>query len=220
MDLPKTSQKVELRVLYGPYAGAYSTYAEGVEENSITVGHPMLGGTLIPMQPGDMVRLEYSVAGSARVAFPTRIQALENLGSPCVRLSMPEKGAVERYQQRDFVRLETNLPVTYRVIHAPDEDRTVRPDASIHSYTRDISGSGAQVMCSEPYLPGTQLDLRLDVAGTMIHVMAEVIRQTQQISPREHWMALRFLGLSERDRDQIIRYIFNEQLSRRRRGLL
>lgn len=218
MDLPKINQKVELKVLAGPFAAAYSTYIDDMEADEISVARPMVGGEPVPLAGGDSVRLEYAVAGAARVAFVTRVAALEHRGVPVVVLAMPEPARVERYQQRDFVRLEATLNLMYYVTHFPDG--SPRPTGLIQSRTRDISGNGAQILCPEPYPLGTRLDIHLEVDGRTLHVVGEVIRAVKELGPKEYWLGVRFMGLEERDRDTIIRYIFNEQRERRRRGLL
>lgn len=218
MELPNINQKIEFRVLHGPFAAAYSTYVEDAGQHGITVVHPSVGGRPVPLTPGDGVRLEYAVKGLARLAFPTRITALEPGAVPLITLALPEKEEVERFQQRDFVRLDAQLSLLYYVINAPDG--AARPGGVFRSHTRDISGNGAQILCPEPFPPGTQLDIHLEVHDRVVHAVGEVIRLVQQVSPRENWMGVRFVGLDERDRDLIIRYIFSEQRDRRRRGLL
>jgi c-di-GMP-binding flagellar brake protein YcgR len=218
VELPEVNQKVELRVLNGPFAAAYSTYVDEAGHKGIKVVHPAVGGKPIPLAPGDAVRLEYAVPGMARVSFLTRVTALEAENVPIVIVALPDKEKVERFQQRDFVRLEAELKLLYYVVSTPEA--TPRPGGVFRSHTRDISGNGAQILCPESYPPGTQLDIHLELGDRVIHAVGEVIRKVQQLSPREFWMGIRFVGLDERDRDVIIRYIFSEQRERRRRGLL
>lgn len=218
MELPNINQKLEFKVLHGPFAAAYSTYVEDAGQHGITVVHPAVGGKPVPLAVGETVRLEYAVKGLARLSFPARVVAVEESSVPLVTLSLPEKNEVERYQQRDFVRLDATLNLLYYVVSTPDN--AARPGGVFRSHTRDISGNGAQILCPEPFPPGTQLDIHLEVNGRVIHAVGEVIRQVAQLSPREYWMGIRFVGLDERDRDLIIRYIFSEQRDRRRRGLL
>lgn len=218
MELPDINQKVELRVLNGPFASAYSTYVEAAGREGITVVHPAVGGKLIPLAPGDAVRLEYAIRGMARLSFLTRVTQLEGGDVALVSLALPDKEKVERFQQRDFVRLDAELKLLYYIISTPEA--TPRPGGVFRSHTRDISGNGAQILCPEPYPSGTQLDIHLEVGDRVVHAVGEVIRQVHQLSAREFWMGIRFVGLDERDRDVIIRYIFSEQRDRRRRGLL
>lgn len=218
MELPNINQKIEFKLLHGPYAAAYSTYVDDADEYSLTVVRPSVGGQPVPLAIGETVRVEYAVKNRARLAFPARIVGLEDPGVSLVRLAIPDKSQVERFQQRDFVRLDVNLPLRYYIIATADH--TARPGGVFKSHTRDLSGNGAQILCPELYPLGTQLDIHLEVGDRTVHAVGEVIRQVQQVSLREFWAGVRFVGMSERDRDVIIRYIFNEQRERRRKGLL
>lgn len=218
MELPEINQKVELRILNGPFAAAYTTYVDGVGLQGITVVHPAVGGKPVPLAPGNAVRLEYAVTGMARLSFLSRVTALQVDHVPLVTLALPDKEKVERFQQRDFVRLDAELKLIYYIVSTPDASS--RPGGVFRSHTRDISGNGVQILCPESYPPGTQLDIHLEMGDRVVHAVGEVIRQVHQLSPREFWMGIRFVGLDERDRDAIIRYIFSEQRERRRRGLL
>ncbi|HYF95557.1 MAG TPA: PilZ domain-containing protein [Symbiobacteriaceae bacterium] len=218
MELPNINQKVELKLLTGPFAAAYSTYVEDAGHDGITVVHPSVGGKLVPLAPGDTVRLEYAVKGLARLAFATRVTRVDPASVPLITVALPEAKQVERFQQRDFVRLDAELKLLYYVVSTPDN--AARPGGVFRSHTRDISGNGAQILCPDQYPPGTQLDIHLEVGDRVVHAVGEVIRLVHQLSPREFWMGVRFVGLDERDRDVIIRYIFAEQRDRRRKGLL
>jgi c-di-GMP-binding flagellar brake protein YcgR len=218
LELPNINQKIEFKVLHGPYAAAYSTYVDDADAEYLTVVRPWVGGQLVPLTIGETVRVEYAVKNLARLAFPARVVGLEDLGVALVRVAIPDKSQIERFQQRDFVRLDVNLPLLFYIIATADH--AVRPGGAFRSHTRDLSGNGAQILCPEPYPLGSQLDLHLEIGERTVHAIGEVIRHVQQISQREFWVGVRFVGMSERDRDVIIRYIFGEMRDRRRKGLL
>ncbi len=218
--LPRATQKVEIKILFGHHAGNYSTYVDQVDNRAITLAHPTVNGGLIPLGAGHAVRLEYTQTG-CKVAFNSRvIGTVDHDGIPVIKVAVPDRSEVERQQLRDFVRQEATLSLTFKVLSAPDSETNPRPDVMHSSRTKDVSGSGAQVMCPEAYPPRTQLQIKLDVAGTVLHLVGEVIRPVTQVREKEWWVALRFVGMSERDRDVIIRYIFNLQRDLRRKGLL
>lgn len=218
MELPKFNQKIEVEVLSGPYAASYSTHVVGADSRSITVVHPMVGGRLLVLNPGETVRVEFAVKGMARLSYPSRVLNVDTRVLPVVVLSVPDEGRVERYQQRDFFRLEASLPLTYSVRYVPDG--SVRSGVKIRTTTRDISGNGAQILCAEFYPRGTQLEIDLEVEERVLRLTGEVIRLVEQLSRREFWQGIRFIGLDDTERDLLIRYIFKEQRRRRQLGLL
>ncbi len=218
MKLPTPNQKVELEVLQGPHAGSYPTQVLTVDKRVLVLVHPMVSGNLVVLSPGDEVRLSFAVPGTARIALVTRVTGVDERGLPVVMVSVPDDRRVERYQQRDFFRLEVRVPLTYSVLYAPDD--VARPASPYESYTRDLSGNGAQIMVAEAYPGGTQLDLHLQVDDHVIHTVGEVVRLVERVGPRQCWVGVRFLRLVESDRELIIRFVFRKQREQRKKGLL
>lgn len=217
LQLPKVNQKVELKLLHGPYAGTYSTFVESVDIRVLSLVRPAMGGYAVPLRAGDPVRVEYAVENTARVGFPTRVMGLEMRVLPVVLLAYPQQKQVEQSQQREFVRLETVLNLTYSVVFLPGY--RVPPQGVTSSRTHDISGNGAQIQVPVNYPPGTQLDLRFDVDGAYIRALGQVIR-TIPGPGKSAWAGIRFVGIDERDRERLIRHIFEQQRERRAKGLL
>ena len=217
--LPRPSQKAELKIRFGQNTGIYPTYVEEVTDRLIVVAAPLQGGSQVPVRAGQTVALEYFQSG-AKIRFTTRVVAIDRGEIPVVKLAIPDERDVDRVQQRDFVRQEATLHLTYKVVAVPEGEDQARPDTVIYSRTRDISGSGAQILCPEPYSSRTQLQMTLDVLGRPLHLTGEVIRAIHRVSEREWWVAVRFVGLGERDRDVIIRCIFTIQRDLRQRGLI
>lgn len=221
MRLPKINQKVSVRILTGSWQGLYSTYVEGVDQTALTIAQPMYGGVHIPLLVGEEVTVEF-IDGGERLAFSSHVLGHFTQVVPIVSLMLPAPGSVRRHQQRDFVRVDVNLPLRYRLVPAkPPESDEEKGEAPYHEgRTLDISGSGAQVVAHEPYSVGTRLDLLLTLPGDSLVIEAEVIRVAESSNPREAWLGVRFTRVDERDRERIVRYIFAEQRFRRQKGLL
>jgi c-di-GMP-binding flagellar brake protein YcgR len=216
MELPEVNQRVYLKVLKGPFASTYSTYVEEKSDQAFAVVHPWIGSRPLPLAPGDVLRVEFGMVGYAKVAFPTSVLAMQTRGIPVLLLAVPQPKEVERYQQRDFVRIQASLPVKYGEIAHPDQV----PKSLGASQTRDLSGSGAQIRCDKVYLPGNLMHVELVVSGRSVRCVGEVIRTVEEMREGQVWVGIRFLRLVENDRERMIRFIFQEQSERRRRGLL
>ncbi|MFZ5814135.1 MAG: flagellar brake protein [Bacillota bacterium] len=224
MRLPKINQKISLRIPKGSWEGLYATYVEAIDQQTITVAEPMYGGATIPLLKGEEVMIEF-VDGGERLAFSTQVLGRSQEVVPVVTLALPGPGGIHRYQQRDFVRLDTNLPLSYAVLPAgkPEAkgEQGEEPEKVYHrGRTLDISGSGAQIVAHEAYPMGTKLELLLQLSGATLTLQAQVVRLAQQAGPREFWLGVRFVQLDERDRERIVRFIFSEQRFRRQKGLL
>ena len=109
-------------------------------------------------------------------------------------------------ERRRFVRLDTRLPVTYRVLPAPE---------STQSVTKDIGGSGICVFLSEPLRPGTRLQIDIELpdqerpllfTGEVVWCeQYEIISKTQR--ERSVEAGVKFLQIAPQDQDAIMRYV-------------
>lgn len=223
--LPKSNQKIDLKVLFGNHAGNYSSYVEEVSDKGIMLAAPTKAGYPIPLATGGAVRLEY-VATGAKIAFNTRITAIDNRNIPVIKVAIPDRSEVERQQLRTFVRQDATLNLTYKVFSVPPSqdpespNPPIRMDLTHRSRTKDISAGGAQILCTEAYPKGTILDMTMDLNGQMFRTNSTVVRVFPPNDDKTFWTAVQFVGLSERDQDIVIRFIFNLQREMRRKGLM
>ncbi len=222
MRLPKINQKVELQIPTGSWKGSYSTYIADIDDGTISVAQPMVGGSTVPLLRNEEVALEYVIESGERLHFPARVLGHYGMGVPVITLSMPTPQQVQRYQLRDFVRLDANVPLYFALKPAPglSAEEEDRQKVFHRSRTSDISGSGAQILLDKVYPSGTRIDLVLQLEGANLPLTAEVVRTVQQVTPKEVWTGVRFLRVEERYRERIIRFIFSEQRTRRQKGLM
>jgi c-di-GMP-binding flagellar brake protein YcgR len=216
--LPRIHQKVELQILGGPYAAAYSTVVDDLDDDGITLAQPLLGGRPIPLMRGEPVRVEYALSGAARIAFQTTIESIHVLPLPAIRLAHPDPLRVARFQQRSFVRLMVSLPLRYRVVSKEDLDLDL--PLSWTGQIVDLSASGVQAWLAEPFGQGEFLLIEFALGEDSFTLVAEVVRSIGAIATKRFAHGLRFIEADEQQRQQILRYIFAEQRERRRQGLL
>lgn len=189
----------------------YPTRVEDLDERQFKVAVPTEAGN-IPV--GSIVCLEFANEGGA-FSFVSRVLGYEQTPVPVMVLQKPDK--MERMQRRDYVRLEANITIDYSMLFtaAGDNGKRVRTQA------KDISGGGLLFRAPGRLPLGTRLDVVLILDGTSIHTVGEVVRELPDMDTQEgNWLGLRFVDIDERDREAIIRYIFNQQRERRRRGLV
>lgn len=216
MRLPTINQRIMLRIPSGSWKGRYSAYMEAVESTTIKIAHPMFGSGLVPLFPGDDVVVEYLQEGE-RLAFDAKVVGRDLQPVALLILTRPDPRAIYRQQLRDFVRLEVNLPVEYVPSEkAPGEE----PKPLSEGRTVNLSGGGAQIVLPEQFPVGAKLDLVLHLPKRVIFAEAEVVRIVAHDNPEEYCHGVRFTAIEEREREQIVKYIFSEQRYRRRKGLI
>jgi c-di-GMP-binding flagellar brake protein YcgR len=216
--LPRIHQKVELQILGGPYAAAYSTVVDDLDEDGITLAQPLLGGRPIPLVRGEPVRVEYALSGAARIAFLTTIESVHVVPLPAVRLAHPDPLRIARFQQRSFVRLPVSLLMRYRVVSTEDLDLDL--PLTWRGQIVDLSASGVQAWLAEPLEEGEFLLIEFALGEEAFTLLAEVVRSIGEIGTNHFAHGLRFMETDEQQRQSILRYIFAQQRERRRQGLL
>ncbi|WP_374712150.1 flagellar brake protein [Symbiobacterium terraclitae] len=216
MRLPTINQRVTIFIPQGPWKGRYSTYMEAVDASTIRVAHPMFGSALVPLMPGDEVVVEY-LEGGDRIGFEATVVQRANDATPGLILTRPEPSTIRSLQLRDFVRLDVSLPIEYVLSGTHREEGgkvQLKPGRLI-----DLSGGGAQIVTEEEFPVGTRLDLVIHLPKQLIPAEAEVVRRaTDSEGPVR--LGVRFSAIEERDREQIVKYIFAEQRRRRKKGLV
>lgn len=219
----QVNQKVELKILDGPSRGAYVTRVEEIgRAGEVKLALPVNAGVPITVVPGDLVRCEFAEEGMA-CSFVTRCAGRELGPVPRLVLQAPER--IDRIQRRDYVRLDVSLPVRFSVVGVPGG---LEYDAvlTFQTRTRDLSGGGALLLAPLRLVPGSRLDLLIELPDARpVHTPAEVVRladeQASLEQPGPVWATgVRFIGIDDRDREAIIRFIFGEQRERRRKGLM
>jgi c-di-GMP-binding flagellar brake protein YcgR len=212
----RINQQVILRRLDRPDAPSYATHVEDIDDQRVTLSMPTQGGLPVVLPTGELIRAEFTSEAGV-YTFTTRVLGRQEEPVPVLFVQRPAK--FERIQRRNYVRLEANLPIDYAVLVTTEA--TPSPDR-VRSQTRDISGGGLLFRSPELLPLGTRLDVVIALGGVKIRTIGEVVRLVAEETEPEHsyWLGLRYVGIDERDREQIIRYIFDQQRQRRRRGLV
>jgi len=109
-------------------------------------------------------------------------------------------------ERRRFVRLDTRLPVTYRVLPSAKAKQSV---------TKDIGGGGVCVFVSELLTPGTHLQVEIAVpdqerpiafTGEVVWCeQYEIIGKTQR--ERSVEAGVKFVQIDPNDQHAIMRYV-------------
>lgn len=218
--MPKPAKQVKLHILAGPYSGDYNTYVDDISADGLVLVHPLIGQSPVPLHLGQQVKCEYYMEGQARISFTTRVNGRRPGVVPTVSLEIPAD--VGREQERSFVRLPAMLPAVFIVESRPDSEEV--DSAPMKSRTADISGNGIQIFSQIDLPRGTRLRVLFELTNPK-HRVDLIARVVRTIFPEDStldgvWLGLQFEVISNRDREAVIRFIFNEQRERRKKGLL
>ena len=214
-DPLKVNQPVEIE-LPNDDKNRYRSRVESMLADKITVASPLKAGSLIPIIPGTIVKVNYT-DNVAIYTFTTEVISQNRQNPPTLTLGQPFD--VKRIQRRNFVRLDAKLAVT---LHKVDENFAPIGE-SFAGTTVDISGGGSMFGCSTLLHMGEVLESAVYLSeNETVKAIGRVVRFVENPSAlrNKYSAGLEFTVIEESERDKIIRYIFNRQRELRRKGLL
>jgi c-di-GMP-binding flagellar brake protein YcgR len=240
-DILSINDNVELEVLNGPLSGkAFITRVEDMTKNSIMLA--------APFDPERVFYIHIRTGTRVRISFPKK-DAIYQFNSsvadsrsdriPIIIVNKPKE--IFRFQRREFVRLDDIIPVSYKVT-VPEKmdvkykliDKKELPgfkpgqidDSFLNGFTKNISGNGMLIVVKKDIAKlGNLLEISFRLPGRtkIFDVIGEIVRIAVEIKVEgndEIGVGVRFVKIDERDRTEIIRYIFDKQREIIKKGLL
>ncbi len=235
------NDNVYLEVLEGPLANrSFITRVEDITKDSVVIGAPYDTEKrfYIYLRGGTKVRVSFPKK-DAVYQFTSIVQDSRSGRLPLIVLSKPKE--LLRFQRREFVRLDDVIPVTYKV--AISEDMNVKykliekkdiPDIDLeelegdflNGFTKNISGNGMLLIVKKDVAKiGNLLEIsfRLPGKSKVFKVIGEIVRFANEVKveyPDEVGVGVKFIKINERDRTEIVRYIFDKQREMIKKGLV
>lgn len=193
----------------------YSSRIEEVTGANMAIAMPLSKGYPIMLSPGDLFDGRI-IKDGAMYGFRSRFLDKKLQPVPVWIVSLPQQ--LTKIQQRAFVRIDARLPVD---ITCADNNELADDPEVLSVWTKDISGGGMQLIVNTRLKIGELLHLTFKLPDPPeIHATGEIIRIHQPEPERQlFWIGVYFTEILEKDRTRIIRYIFQKQLERRRRGV-
>lgn len=225
----KINGNMEVEIQHGPYKGTYSTRIEDVSDEAVEIAIPSKQGHLIPLPVGTWFMGKMAQSSSMYI-FKAQIKhvALQQ-NVPTWTIGKPEE--IEKIQRRGHVRMDVRLPVTLK-IHIENENilSTGGNDSfakeleakEYNASTKDLSGSGAKIITKFHIPEGTIIFLNIQIPDSGPFFTAAKVKRSDLVN-RElglYWVGVHFIGLSEWERDKVVRFIFKRQVELRKRSLL
>ena len=201
---------VELYALDGEYEGKYRTRIEEVDEETFTVGTPMEQGELIPLREGTPVRLIFwdKVAAYGMVTTIVRREAV-----PISVLILELNDSVNKDQRRNYVRVQALFSLTFVTV-----TKTGLSDQH-KAMMLDLSGGGMKFMTDERVSNNDLIYTNVALPNGELQTPARVSRAEKTEDGKRYIVSVEFQYNSERDRDRVIRCVFDLQRAMRKKGL-
>ena len=203
----------ELVVLEGKYEGKYRTRIEEVGERLLSVGAPFEQGEVVPLREGTKVELTFWDEVSA-YSFEAKI--MQQIAVPIHLFVLELPDSISKVQRRNFVRVPVLYPITFQ---------TVTREGLSDSYKGtmlDLSGGGMRFLTEEHVDNRSLLYVQLALPNGDLLTPVRVCRaeKTEDSKPQRYCVSTEFHDISERERDRIIRCVFDIQRAMRKKGLV
>jgi c-di-GMP-binding flagellar brake protein YcgR len=189
----------------------YTSRIEDISADTVTIAAPYRKGHFLPPWTGRKFSVRIPADGCAYLFDST---LLRTVSDPIALWVIAPPVNLKKIQVRAYVRLADVLDVTLELTGEEESDSSV-----ITTLTKDISAGGIRVVLNKPLPAGTKLRVTLPLpgVGTLV-TMGEVIRNIPPELPGDrHSAAIEFRDIRERDRGEIVKYIFKKQVERRKK---
>lgn len=211
----RINQPVEIEIKESGYEGSYRSRVEGINNDSLVLGAPYKDGEVVHLPRGTEVTITFY--DQTAVYFVDCLIMSYNMGYvPTLVLGSPINS--KRVQRRNFVRLDTKVPLNYVLL-----DENMKPlSENFSATTIDISGGGLMFATESEIKQGDFLELIFYLnKETTVSAIGKAMRVIDDVRVKnKKSVGVEFTLIEERERDKIIRYIFNQQRELRQRGLL
>lgn len=202
---------VELVVLEGEYVGKYRTRIEEVGERILAVGAPFDHGEVVPLREGTKVKLTFWDEAAA-YSFEGKIMQRIAVPVPMFILELPD--SVDKVQRRSFVRVPAFFPISFRSV-------TKEGLSDLQKGTLlDLSGGGMRFSTKDRVENRSLLYVLISLPNGELKTPVRVCRAEKIEDSKHYVVSVEFHDILERERDQIIRCVFDIQRAMRKKGLV
>jgi c-di-GMP-binding flagellar brake protein YcgR len=204
-EILKVGQPVEVSILTDTEDNKYTSRIEDFDSKNLILAMPMVKGYPIIPMIGSVINVRL-VLDQSSYRFTSVYLNKKATPIPVWVLAIPKE--VEKVQLREFVRVETMLPLKVQV---EDAEHNLLPP--IPCSIRDVSGGGIQLVMKQFVPPGTRVYVDAEIPDVgALQTYCEVVRSIEVKGPEKiFWSGTKFVDLSEVMRTKLIKFIFKRQ---------
>jgi c-di-GMP-binding flagellar brake protein YcgR len=227
------NQEIKLRALGTKVEEQeFDSTVVAVTERELTITAPRLKGEIYHVDPGGEVEINMVRKNDAIYLFNTRV--LRTFVGRAPLVTVAHTNDLHRIQLRRYYRVDVEVPLSFAVLdrreinQSEDESDGVITAALLgaretgHGVLRNISGGGALVEGQLVLARGDFLNFDLDLwNGQKENITGEVVdiifppspaQESAENRRRKTAVHLTFVGMNDKVRDKIVKYVFRRQL--------
>jgi c-di-GMP-binding flagellar brake protein YcgR len=209
--LIQINQKIQVDLLSSK-ENSYVSNIQDIKDRELIISIPTKGINPLALKNGDLIKVSF-ISDSTRYEFKTKVIGWRYDNIPMYALALPE--FCKRIQLRKFVRIPTILEVMYAEV--TDEGKC---GEFVKSTSLDLSGGGIRLMLKKDLPADARLLLKINIPMKNGLECLELMGVVVRTLPDEHLKlfnaAVKFIDISRRQQDLIVRYTFGKMAEQRR----
>lgn len=197
-----------------PWQKVCSTRVEEITDSHIAIQAPMERGEVVPFRPGQNIILAIPLEDGL-YAFHTKVLDRKKGHIPMLYLQNPGPSS-RRIQRRKFFRVRSQALKEIKPISS--EQKGVATYLSGQIRDRNLSAGGILIHSRNPITRGSLLQLDLNLPDGILKAAGQVVR-VMRLEDGSYDIGVRFVGLNQKQRLRITRYVYTRQVELHRKGL-
>lgn len=219
----KLGTKFELTVIDSYNNHSDKIYISQLEEildsNTIIISTPIHEGNIVPISVDSHIRIVFFHT-KGLFTFNGIVRSRGRRDNILI-LKVEAETKLKKIQRRNFFRFEWLMNVKFRVIEDENKRYAEGETPYIDTYIRDISGGGVALITTEKQNIGTIIEIQLNLDGDIMTVIGEVVRaEIYENDKNKYEIGIKFIDITQRDRDRIVKFIFHKQIKLMQKGMV
>ena len=220
MDIEKPltiNVRLEVEVLSGDFSGFYLSRLVHRDSGRLLIVHPVHQGALVPVSPGQELVIRFLNDGGV-FEFHTEVISLQPEKTPVLPVTTPS--TLTKIQRRAHVRVPVSFELDFHVL-GPDGHHPAPGAKPHHGLAVDLSGGGLSIHHDASLTMDQRILFDLVLPRyTLKNIIGRVMRAQDYTPPSKlaREAGVEFSAIREKDREQVIRYVFERQIALKKKA--
>lgn len=200
-----------INILKGKLNGEMEEYASRIieiKDDLYTIENPMKKSELVMFLNGSKIRITYMIESQGMHYFDAEV--VEKVKDIPPLMIVRKTSDICKNQRRSFYRIDAMTDVEIRKI----DDIIVEKTSSL-----DLSAGGMRVFTNQRFKLGDFVEVSFKLNGFQIEIESKVVKIWEEFSDGESSVSLEFLNITENERDAIVKFIFEKQREKIKKGI-
>lgn len=215
--LLQVNMRLQIEIKRGEKQEKYFSRIEDIQDNNLIIAMPLSKGEIVSLHPGDEINV-IAFAGSSLYQFLSRVQERRMGNIPLLLISKPTDDDIKKVQRRSFFRIQAAVPVQFRCLK---DLGSISYDEFMEATTKDISGGGILLLLKKEIPKDTILEMKIRLnEKTIVPAVGRVVFVKEgKDKDKRREVAVEFMVIEDRDREKIVKFVFQTQLEQRKKEL-